>query len=137
MADFIIPKGKAYTFTIKVMEKDSFLPQDLTYTATATIELLLLSTGASVFTTVMTVDNALNGVLKCTIPTAQTDLLTIDRGPKVDGYYLRPTHQALITVTFTETPADNTADPVVPAYTDPTIFTILNEVFVAPTSTLG
>lgn len=118
--DFIIPKGKDYTFTIKVMEKDSFLPQDLTNMSTATIEVLLATTSCSVFITNMTVQDAINGVLECTIPLAQTDLLVGERGDKVDGYYLKPSHQALITVTFN----DGT----------PTVFTAIDKVYVLQTS---
>ena len=122
MANFTIPKNKDYTFTLKVMEKDSFLPQDLTNMSTANIEILLASTGCSVYVTAMTVLDALNGVLQCTMPLAQTDLLTIERGDKVDGYYLKPAHQATITVTF----SDGT----------PTVFSILDKVYAAPTECL-
>lgn len=122
MAEFIIPKGKEYTFTIKVMERDSFIAQTLTSVGEVTVEFLLTSTSTSVFDTTMTVANAVDGVLQCTLTAAETALLTTERGDKVDGYYLKPTHQALITIPFT----DGT----------PTIFTILDEVFVAPTSTI-
>lgn len=118
MAEFIIPKGKDYTFTIKVMEKDSFLPQDLTNMSTAVIDVILASTSCSVYTTSMTVLDAANGVLTCTMPEAQTALLTSDRGDAVDGYYLKPMHQATITVTFTDA--------------TPTVFTILPKVYAAP-----
>lgn len=119
MANFTIPKGKDYTFTLKVMEKDSFLPQDLTDMNAASIEILLASTGCTVYTTAMTVLDAVNGVLTCTMLLAQTDLLTVERGDKVDGYYLKPAHQAMISISFT----DDT----------PTVFTILEKVYAAPT----
>lgn len=119
MANFTIPKNKDYTFTLKVMEKDSFLPQDLTNMSAASIEVLLASTACSLFTTTMTVLDALNGVLECTIPAAQTGLLTVERGEQVDGYYLKPAHQATITVSF----SDGT----------PTVFSILEKVYAAPT----
>ena len=122
MADFTIPKNKDYTFTIKVYEKDSFLPQDLTNMSTASIEILLLSTSCTVFTTVMTVHDAINGILKCTIPAVDTNLLTIERGPKEDGYYNKPTHSALITVNFTDT--------------TPNVFSTLEKVYATPTECL-
>ena len=119
MSEFIVPKNKDYPFTMKVMEKDSFLPQDLTNMATATIEFILLSTSCTVFTAAMTVLDAINGVLECTLLAADTNLLTVLRGEEVDGYYLKPSHQAIITVTFT----DGT----------PTVFSVLDKVYVTPT----
>ena len=119
MADFTVPKNKGYTFTVKVMEKDSFQPQDLTNMTTATIEFTQLELMCSVFTANMTVVDALNGVLTCTLEPADTALLEVVRGEAVDGFYPKPSHQALITVTF----SDGT----------PTVFTQIAEVFVIPT----
>lgn len=119
MADFVVPKNKDYTFTVNVKEKESFLAQDLTNMSTATIEFILLSTGCPVTSEVMTVQDALNGILKCTIPAAKTNLLTVIRGSEVDDYYLKPAHQALITITFTDS--------------TPTVFTVLPKVYATPT----
>jgi len=119
MADFTVPQNKDFTFTVKVMEKDSFLPQDLTNMDTANIEFTDIVTMCSIFSTPMTVTDALNGGLVSTLLAADTALLTVERGPGVDGYYPVVSHQALITITFTDT--------------TPTIFTQITEVFVIPT----
>lgn len=106
MADFIIPKGKDYTFTVKVMENESFIPQDLTTIASATIDIVNSATSVKLFTVSMyIVVDAVNGLLKFTLPAVNTAAMISERGTKVDGYYLKPTYQAIITVTgsgFTE-----------------------------------
>ena len=120
MADFIIPKGEDYLFTIKVIEKDSFLPQDLTTMTSATIEFSDLETLATLFTATTTgVIDELNGLLGFELTAEQTELMRYDRGPKVDGYYLRPTYQALIKVAGT-------------GFQD--ITTVVNKVYVTPVS---
>ena len=183
MSDFIVPKNKDYTFTVRVMEKDSFLPQDLTNMVSATIEFTQLELMCGVFSTVMTVidytaddttttllststdslselitgamvfdvDNskmytfvpadevnvdltledftdtsrwtrislATNGELRCTLLAADTNLLEVVRGDAVDEFYPKPSHQALITITF----SDST----------PTVFTQVPAVSVIPT----
>ena len=119
MAEFIIPKGKDYTFTVNVKERDSFLAQDLTNMATANINITLAADSCLVYTTAMTVQDAVNGVLKCTMLAAQTNLLTVERGDKVDGYYLKPAHQATIEVTFIDA--------------TPAITTLLEKVYASPT----
>lgn len=119
MANFTVPKNKDYTFTVRVTEKDSFLPQDLTNMATATIEFTQLELMCSVFVESMTVSDALNGELRCTLLAADTNLLTVLRGPEVDGFYPKPSHQGLITVTFSDA--------------TPTVFTQIPKVYVIPT----
>lgn len=49
MADFIIPKGKQFEFTVQVMEFESFLPQDLTTMTTADITLVDYSATSDFF----------------------------------------------------------------------------------------
>ena len=116
----MIPKGKDYTFTVKVNEADSFIAQDLTNMLTAKLDILLASTGCSVITAPidMTVQDAINGVLKCTVLAAETAKLSIDRGDAVDDYYLKPMHQATITVTFSDA--------------TPEVFAVLQQVYAVP-----
>jgi hypothetical protein len=100
MADFNIPKGKEYVFTVKVMENDSFIPQDLTTMTLAQFELVnstTLVTALSV-TSTTTIGAPTNGTIEFTLPALGTAALIYERGDKVDGYYLKPTYQAVITV---------------------------------------
>jgi len=102
MADLVIPKGKDYTFTVKVIEKNSFLAQDLTTMTSATMNLIDIVTGANVVTVTMTVKDAINGLLHGTITAADTGNLTVTRGPKEDGYYLKAGYQGAIEVQFSD-----------------------------------
>lgn len=103
MSDFIIPKGAIFTFTIAVKERDSFLAQDLTNMSSAVITVFeKADTSCIKFTSDLVVSDALNGILKGTLSAFDTGLLTIDRGPKVDGYYLKPLYYASIAITFTD-----------------------------------
>jgi len=102
MADFVIPKGETFEFSVRVKDKDSFLAQDLTNMATAVFRLIDIKTQALVTTVNMTVENALNGVLKGTIGSADTATLNVLRGPAEDGYYLKAGYQGSMTITFTD-----------------------------------
>lgn len=102
MEDFIIPKGSDFTFTIKVIEKDSFLAQDLTNMDTATIEVFKIEDFCKMFTTTMTVQDALNGILEGTMIAANTATLAVTRGGVEDNYYLKAGYQAHISITFTD-----------------------------------
>lgn len=112
MADFTIPKGREYVFTVKVLQKDSFLPQDLTAlnTTTSSFELIKSSDLVKVTTpgVVMVVLDAVNGVLKVTLPNTYTTGLAYERGEKVDNYYPKPTYKALLHLNFTDTTPDRT-----------------------------
>ena len=102
MADFIIPKGQDFEFSIRVIEKDSFLAQDLTNMDSAVFRLIDIVTQELVTSVDMTVVDALNGVLKGTIPSTDTAMLSILRGPAEDGYYLKAGYQGSMTITFTD-----------------------------------
>lgn len=138
MANFVIPKGKDYTFTVRVMEKDSFLPQDLKDMESATFELLNLDTMCNIGGVVIgtRIANPLNldsngdpiadtqytkGMLQFDLDSVYTGALEFARGDKVDGYYLKPTYTSLITVTFTA------ASGITP------ITAMHNKVYVSPT----
>jgi len=102
MADFVIPKGETFEFSIRVKDKNSFLAQDLTKMGTATFRLIDIQTQLLVVSVPMTVVNALNGILKGTIASADTTALKVLRGAVEDGYYLKAGYQGSMTITFTD-----------------------------------
>ena len=102
MADFVIPKGKAYSFNIYVKDDTSVIPKDLSNMTAATFEVVAANDSCTMFTITLTVVDALNGVLTGTISSVQSSELAIERGSKADGYYLKPLYQALIHVTFSD-----------------------------------
>ena len=133
MADLIIPKGKEFKFNIKVIEKDSFIAQDV-----ANLDLVASSVKFMNSATLACINNAgtiielipddplatpltyLNGVIGITIPSTITALMEVERGDKVDGYYLKPTYQMIVDLVFT----DSTPSRVV----------VLDKVYVIPAS---
>lgn len=133
MADLIVPKGKEFRFNVKVIEKDSFIAQDVT-----NLDLVASSVKFMNSATLVCIDNTdiliepvpddpldtpltyLNGVIQVTIPSTVTTLMTVERGDKVDGYYLKPTYQMIIDLVFT----DSTPSRVV----------VLDKVYVIPAS---
>ena len=133
MADLIIPKGKEFKFNIKVIEKDSFIAQDV-----ANLNLSASSVKFMNSATLACIDNTgilielvpddplatpltyLNGVIGITIPSTITALMEVERGDKVDGYYLKPTYQMIVDLVFT----DDTPSRVV----------VLDKVYVIPAS---
>ena len=133
MADFIIPKGKEFRFNIKVIEKDSFIAQDVTNLSTvaSSVKFMNPATLVCVNSTGTTVElipddplanplTYLNGIVGITIPATVTSLMEIERGDKVDGYYLKPTYQMIVDLVFT----DATPNRVV----------VLDKVYVIPAS---
>ena len=102
MADFVIPKGETFEFSIKVIEKDSFLAQDLTNMNSAVFRLIKLDNSSLVGSYGITVIDALNGILKGSIPSTDTSVLDVNRGPAEDRYYLKPGYQGSITIDFTD-----------------------------------
>lgn len=112
MAQFEIPKGREYVFTITVLQKNSFLPQDLTALNLVTSKFELIKSSDLIKVTdtgvVLAVHDALNGILKVTLPSSYTGSLTYERGDKVDNYYPKPTYKALIYLDFTDTTPDRT-----------------------------
>ena len=133
MADLIVPKGKEFKFNIKVIEKDSFIAQDV-----ANLNLSVSSVKFMNSATLACIDNTgtlieiipddplanpltyLNGVIGVTIPSTVTTLMEVERGDKVDGYYLKPTYQMIVDLVFT----DDTPSRVV----------VLDKVYVVPAS---
>lgn len=133
MADLIIPKGKEFKFNIKVIEKDSFIAQDVTNLnlSTSSVKFMNSATLACINNTGTIIElipddplatplTYLNGVIGITIPSTITTLMEVERGDKVDGYYLKPTYQMIVDLVFT----DSTPSRVV----------VLDKVYVIPAS---
>ena len=117
---FKIPKGKDYTFSITVLEKNSYLPKDLelmdeagsSFTLVKLDDLTVVS-GAITIVRVpdsklnpLDPDTYLNGKVSVTIPSTVTGTLVYERGDKVDGYYLKPTYEGVVTIAFTDATSD-------------------------------
>lgn len=132
MAEFIIPKGKDFIFNIKVIEKDSLLPQDVETLdeISSTVEFIDIENNTCIgpedITIVRIPDDStanpltyLTGLIKISIPSTVTDQMRYELGDKVDGYYLKPVYKCSIDLQFTDT----TQNRVV----------IIDKVLVAPT----
>ena len=133
MANLIVPKGKEFRFSVKVIEKDSFIAQDVT-----NLDLIASNVKFMNSATLACIDNTgilieiipddplatpltyLNGVVGVTIPNTVTALMEIERGDKVDGYYLKPTYQMVVELVFTDT--------------TPSRVVVLDKVYVIPAS---
>ena len=133
MADLIIPKGKEFRFNIKVIEKDSFIAQDVINldTTASSVKFMNSATLACINNTGTLIEiipddplatplTYLNGVIGITIPSTVTTLMVSERGDKVDDYYLKPTYQMIVDLIFT----DDTPSRVV----------VLDKVYVVPAS---
>lgn len=117
---FKIPKGKTYTFSITVLEKNSYLPKDLADmdTANSSFQLVNRDTLVPVPGTITMTrvadekllpedpDTYVNGRVSVSIPNTVTSTLEYERGPKIDGYYVKPTYQGVVTVKFTDATSD-------------------------------
>ena len=133
MSDFVVPKGKEFRFNIKVIEKDSFIAEDVTNldTINSSVKFMKSSTMVCIDNTGITIEKVpddplanpltyLNGVVGVTVPSTITDIMEIDRGTKVDNYYLKPAYQMIIDLVFTDT--------------TPSRVVVLDKVYVAPAS---
>ena len=133
MADLVIPKGKEFRFNVKVIEKDSFIAQDVAHLdlVASSIKFMNSATLVCINNTGIVIElipddplakplTYLNGMIGVTIPSTVTALMVPERGDKVDGYYLKPTYQMIIDLVFT----DDTPNRVV----------MLDKVYVMPTS---
>lgn len=127
MSDFVIPKGLDFEFTVRVIEADSFLAQDLRSMdiSAGNGPKLRLSKLSAPDITVLTIDldvidteSSLNGMLSGTIDAADTIALEWELGPKEDGNYLKPVYRGVITL-----------DPVIA----PKIMTVIENIYVTPT----
>ena len=100
MALLTIPKGTAFEFSVTIKDTNSFEPKDLTGVTDANLRIVSKDTGILVTTTDMTVVDADNGRLACSIPTAETNKLEVVKGDKEDRSYSIPNYDGIITVTF-------------------------------------
>jgi len=122
VAEFKIPKGKPYQFTIRVVAKDSFLSQDLTDMDTATFELIDIDTGCVYGTAQVGViqGEPIDGIIKFSLSDTYTDGLIVARGEKIDNYYPKVSYQGVITISFTDTAIDNRVTTIDKVYVIPT-----------------
>lgn len=133
MADLIVPKGKEFRFNVKVIEKDSFIAQDVSNLdlGASSIKFMNSATLVCINSTDIVIElipddplavplTYFNGVIGVTVPSTVTALMEMERGDKVDGYYLKPTYQMIIDLVFT----DDTPSRVV----------VLDKVYVIPAS---
>ena len=124
MAEFKIPRGKPYQFTVRVVAKDSFLAQDLTDMSTdgATFELIEFGTSclyeAAILGTVQ--GDPLDGILKFSLDNTYTSGLNVERGDKIDGYYSKPSYQGVVTVSFDNSLIENRVSIIDKVYVLPT-----------------
>lgn len=118
MADFIIPKGSNYPFTVRVFQQNSYTPQDLT-NATAELTIFDIADQCLKSTVTLTVLDALNGVLSGVIPDTDTINLVVNRGDAVDGYYLKAGYQGSIAITLPS---------------DPDLVVLIDKVYVTPSA---
>ena len=130
MSDFIIPKGKNFIFTVTVMEKGTLLTQDVQNfdAINSSVQFRELATmtcvpGNCILQKIP--DDATvspltykSGIVEVTVPSTITVNMNYERGDKVDGYYLKPTYEGIITIAFT----DNT----------PTRTVMLENIYVIP-----
>ena len=114
MADFIIPQGREFIFTVTVMEKGTLLTQDVKNfdAINSSVQFRELATmtcvpGNCVLQKIP--DDATaspltykSGRIEVTVPSTITIDMNYERGDKVDGYYLKPTYEGIITIAFTD-----------------------------------
>ena len=79
MADFIIPKNKDFAFTVSVIAKDSFLPQDLTALDTSAFKVFSTIDATCVCECPLTVpiDEELTPMIPAVLPAEQEVLVTV------------------------------------------------------------
>lgn len=116
MANFKIPKGKAYSFNLTVLERNSYLPKDLANmddmaSSVRIVKLDDLSVVAGAISIEKQADSKLsqsdpdtyvNGKVKVSVPSEVTSTLSYERGDKVDEYYLKPMYQIVVSIVFTD-----------------------------------
>jgi len=97
--------GAPYTFTVKVLQRDSYLPQNVAGldTANSSFTLTALRTLTRVpGNAVFSVENAAEGKIRVSVPSSITNGLLHLRGEAVDNYYPKPAYQGELTLLFTD-----------------------------------
>lgn len=98
MNKFTISKDLDNEFILTIKQTGTTLPMEIvdpgdTFVATLyDLETLTEVTGA--ITT--TIEDALNGKIKLSIPTTAVADVVRERGDKIDRYYIKPTHRILL-----------------------------------------
>lgn len=94
---FVITRGVDNNFVLTIKQDGTTLPMELTSTDEFTVSLVLLGTDQTVLTKEATKDaNLLSGRIHIVVTKAETDALVVDKGTKVDRYYLRPSYKLVI-----------------------------------------
>ncbi len=100
-----VPIGVDYTFTIQVLEQESFNVLDVTgYTGTFTIFRREDNTNTPIEDLSVTPvpGQEINGKMTCTVPASLTNGMTIppeDIGYPADSYYIKSRHEGFIHIT--------------------------------------
>jgi hypothetical protein len=97
---FVITRGVENVFVFTIKEEGSTLPKDLSGWS-FTGKLYLLSDSASVPTAVDIGDSLVetpntSGRVRFTMTSSAADSLVVDKGGKVDRFYVRPTYKLMI-----------------------------------------
>ena len=93
---FIINKGMANDFILKIKQNGSTLPMNIEASDTFVYKLFRLGTDVKVLEGNATIYAASNGQIKIEFTDALVDTLEWEIGPKEDRYYLKPTYRLAI-----------------------------------------
>ena len=98
MSNFVITKGVANEATFIIKQTGTTLPMEIEATDTFVATLVLLENEGAINGTsyTLTIEDAINGKVKLTIPEADTVGLVSDKGCKVDRYYNKPTYKLIV-----------------------------------------
>jgi len=104
MTNITIPTGLEYVFTLRVLQRDSFLPQNLAHLDPQYSSLVIKKTedGETMFVIPVIVQDAQKGIVMCRMTATNTQRLQVERGDKVDGYYSKPLYKGILQIYFTD-----------------------------------
>ena len=103
MSTLAIPKGLEFEFTIAVKDSNSFLAMDLTnMDPTSEFRIIEKESKSAIVTGLVSVKDAINGIVEISIPAEDTLMLNELRGGVEDGYYSKPNYSCLVTIKFTD-----------------------------------
>lgn len=94
---FVITKGVDNHFVLTIKQDGSTLPMELTSTDTFVVSLVELDTETEVVSKNASLDsNLLSGKIHVEFTEAEVHTLLVEKGDKVDRYYLKPTHKLIV-----------------------------------------
>lgn len=96
VAKFVITKGVDNTFIFTIKADGSTLPMAIRPSDTFMARLARLDNDTVVLTKNLTILDALSGRVQYLITTTEASSLIVEKGPKVDRYYTRPTYKLII-----------------------------------------